>query len=400
MKILFVPSLYRPNVGGIETMVEEMGRWLKRAGHEVMVLTKRWPRYLPAFDVLDGMEVHRVSPASTVEEYAEAAGEVASLMDQLRADVVHVVGMRRPLPLHALLLARTVGAPIIGTIAGGEIPDPAEPSQNWVWEAGMPLIEGCFKRYDRLTSVSRATSSLARMVIGDLSVQTIPVGIDFDWCRSVEPVQRDRPFIVSLRRLEHSKGVDTLIRAFSLIAVQQPNLELVIAGDGSERQRLEDLVVEMGLRDRISFLGSVTLERAMGLLRGASVSLVPSRSEAGGLANTQSNAVGCPLVACAVGGIGEYTRRDAAWLVPPDRPDEMARAVLAALEKGPGRTARIRRGIEVAKSMDWATILPAYVHMYEQVITTGAARAFEPWSDEVVTITAAFQTGLSWRDDL
>src|SRR6266516_5464746 len=60
MRILLVPSSYAPKVGGLETVAANLGAELVRRGHTVSIVTNRYPRALPAYELVDGIPVHRI----------------------------------------------------------------------------------------------------------------------------------------------------------------------------------------------------------------------------------------------------------------------------------------------------------------------------------------------------
>ena len=60
MKILLVASLYHPHVGGIETVITELSKQYRQKGHQVCVLTKRYPADLDCYSQIDGLDVYRV----------------------------------------------------------------------------------------------------------------------------------------------------------------------------------------------------------------------------------------------------------------------------------------------------------------------------------------------------
>ena len=116
MRILLVPSAYYPHVGGIEELTRQLALAFKQRGHEAAVLTNRWPGGMPPADVLDGIEVARLSfplpakrPASALRFVATAPAAVITLLRHVRGwrpDVVHVIGAGPPSVYLAALHAR------------------------------------------------------------------------------------------------------------------------------------------------------------------------------------------------------------------------------------------------------------------------------------------------------
>ncbi len=132
-------------------------------------------------------------------------------------------------------------------------------------------------------------------------------------------------------RLAPEKGVDVAIEACRIAG-----LELVVAGDGPERGRLEQLAVAGagdGPAGRVRFVGRVDDAALAALRASASVAIVPSRSaETFGLAAAEAMAAGLPVAATRVGALPELV--PAAWLAPAGDALSLA-AVISRLHAAP-----------------------------------------------------------------
>ena len=132
--------------------------------------------------------------------------------------------------------------------------------------------------------------------------------------------------LISIGRLTHQKGYDILIRSFSALANQHPEWQLVIYGDGPDRQSLERLRAKSGCKDRISLPGLT--RDSLAVLRQASLFVLPSRFE--GYPNTLLEALGSglPVVATSCpGGSTEILANGVYGLVVP--PDDISALAVA-----------------------------------------------------------------------
>ena len=203
-------------------------------------------------------------------------------------------------------------------------------------------------------------------------------------CNSNSKIEKIRDqYIFSLRRLDPSKGIDTLIKAFNIIKNKFPKLYLVIAGEGAEEKKLKMLVDNYSLNDRVIFIGTVGLGRGISLLKGASLTVVPSLSEGGGLVNIEAQAAGCPVIASRVGGIPEYVKDgESGILFEPGNYDELAEKISQLLSNSSLREKLINGGIKYAKNFDWNILAPQYIKSYERAIKNyNTDLLFKPWSD-------------------
>jgi len=103
-------------------MIQGLSDFYKTKGISTSVLTKRWPAELTERGTLNEQNIYRVTSAKTEQEHYDVARALLDNEEELRADVIHVIGIRRPLPMFALLLAAKWNGPLVLTVAGDEIP--------------------------------------------------------------------------------------------------------------------------------------------------------------------------------------------------------------------------------------------------------------------------------------
>ena len=130
--------------------------------------------------------------------------------------------------------------------------------------------------------------------------------------------------LVFAGRLGPQKALGVALQAL----VDVPDVTLAVAGDGPERSALERRVGELGLDGRVSFLGSVPRAQVLRLFRAADASVLPSAWENFPHTVVEALAVGCPVIATAVGGVPEVVRDgENGLLVPPGDPAALAAAI-------------------------------------------------------------------------
>lgn len=383
-RVLFVSSLYYPHIGGVETMITELSGFYRKNGIQAVSLTKRWPLSLSESDEYHGTNIYRVASARTQEEFQVIIDWVKENEPKIKADIIHVIGVRRPLPLLALLLARLWRVPIVCTIAGGDIPDKGDPYPASVWEEGLDFIPDVLKQSDCVNCVSGSLVKDLKELMPDLAnIETLYAGIDSSVINSVAPEKFKERYIFSLRRLDPSKGIDVLVHAFNQIKDRFQDLHLVIAGEGPEEQNLKQLVDSFALESRVTFIGSVEMERGIALLKSAELTVVPSISEGGGLVNIEAQAAGCPVVASRVGGIPEYIKEgESGLLFASGNYMELADKISMLLLDKKLRKKLVEGGYKHAQQFDWNVLSPQYINLYQEVIKCyNQNKSFNPWSD-------------------
>ena len=253
-----------------------------------------------------------------------------SLDDSSYPDAVLVWGAW---PLAPLLLSSLGDVPSILSLRGSDVPGFNPRTSGPLWKF---LASSIWNRASVVTANSPALAKLAKKTARSIPIEVIPNGVVIPEETTVRDLPVDfmegrRPFrILSVSRLIPRKRVEWLIEAVSVIP---PNLrqilDVIIAGDGPERYRLEAMVQELDLVNRIHFSGVVSNDRLKQLYRDADLYAHTSMAE--GLSNAllEAMATGLPIVASRVGGIPEYVGENStSFLVPPGAPAPLAEALL------------------------------------------------------------------------
>lgn len=132
-------------------------------------------------------------------------------------------------------------------------------------------------------------------------------------------------------RLTQQKGADVLLKAFSELLKMVESVQLLIAGEGPDRAKLQSMVTELRISEKVTFLG--TRSDIIDLLSHVDLMVLPSRWEGLSIVLLEAMAVGCPIVATAVDGTAEILEDGySALLVSPDQPQALAKAISQVLQ--------------------------------------------------------------------
>ncbi len=207
-------------------------------------------------------------------------------------------------------------------------------------------------------------------------VTVIPNGLQFDHVPSTFNIAAKRralgipegcPVIGTITRLEPQKAIDVFLQAIAQVIRQVPNLVTLIAGDGPQRNALEDLAARMGLAERIHFLGWRT--DAVELVGALDIFCMSSRWEGCPMVLLEAMAMRRPVVATDIGGVREIVENEkTGLLVPLDDPAALSAAVLRLLAAEEERTrfgSAGRRRVEDEFSAE--RMLEAYGSMYRRM---------------------------------
>jgi glycosyltransferase involved in cell wall biosynthesis len=177
-----------------------------------------------------------------------------------------------------------------------------------------------YRRCDRFIVLSHAFGELLHreyripweqiyIIPGGVDVARFQVNLTRQQARASLGFPPDRPILFVPRRLVQRMGIDILLQALVAVKAKVPDIFLAIAGKGALRLTLEQQAKELGLQDRVKFLGYVPDEQLPVAYQAADLTVVPSQSLEGfGLILLESLACGTPVLSTPVGGMPEVLR--------------------------------------------------------------------------------------------
>ena len=184
----------------------------------------------------------------------------------------------------------------------------------------------------------------------------------------VAGLRGEGPLLLTVARLEPRKGIDAVIRALPSLAAEHPGLRYAIAGEGEDRARLASLAREVGVAERVRFLGRVDDATKAALYAGADLFAMPTRREGAsvegyGLVYLEAGWYGLPSLAGRDGGSAEAVQDGETGLV---RNGADPAAVAEALGRLLGDEALRRRlgaaaAARVRRDLGWEAVLPRYL---------------------------------------
>jgi glycosyltransferase involved in cell wall biosynthesis len=224
---------------------------------------------------------------------------------------------------------------------------------------------------------SRAVERLGGLRPG--TVRTIRNGVP-SVVDGPEVPTRHPPVLGALGRLEREKGFDVLLEALRLLL----GVRLVLAGDGSERARLDQLSRRLGIDERVEFLGWCRATDEV--LHRVDVLVVPSRVEGLPLSLLEAMHRGLPVVASDVGSVRQaVTDRQTGLIVPPEDPAALARA-LGLLLADDGLRARLGAAGRAKARAEFSDV--AMAEAYDALFRSVTRRTFAGRATRPVEVTA------------
>lgn len=357
-----------PHAGGAELHLREIFSRIAANSHQVALLCSTWPGAASRVS-LDGIDVHRIGSRHTYPFLARGYYSrhlAANGFDCVIEDI-------NKIPLFSPLWGARRLVALVHHLFGSTVFHEAPvPMAAAVWLAERPL--GALYRGIPFQAVSESTADdLVQRGIPRDSIRVIFNGVD---SQRLTPNPADRspePLFVYLGRLKKYKRVDTVIRAFAELGDTTARLE--IAGAGDYRASLERLVESLGLGSRVKFLGFVSEEEKLHLLRRAWASVLASPKEGWGISNLETAACGTPVIAANSPGVREsVVDGKTGFLVPPEDPREMARAMKRMLDS-PVLVGQLgAAGRRFAEGFTWDRSASDTIRHIEEIVATPPAR--------------------------
>lgn len=362
LSICLFADVALPVVGGAQTVLDALARQLLALGHRPVVVAPA-PRWTWSDDSFPyRVERHRRLRSKRIGTRM-LLPRLLRLHRRHRFDLVHCHSAYPPAYVSRTFRSLT-GLPYVVRPHGADIL-PGETVRS-SWWLGRRMLAGL-----RAADAVIAQGIFLREVVLECGVPSrlvhvIHNGVDRSAFATAAPHPHPRPYLLGMGSLVRHKGFDLLVRAFAGLA--DTGVDLVIAGEGPEREPLRRLAAEAGLADRVHFLGNVMGDRKVSLYRSAAAFVCPSRREPFANVILEAFASGLPVVATDVGGNRELLADGAGILCRPEDPASLAAGVARVLHEPALAEALRRRAAEAASSHDWRRVAGHYVAVYRKVL--------------------------------
>ena len=365
-----------PTFGGSGVVATELGLELARRGHEIHFITYSQPVRLALLNA--NVHYHEVNvpeyPLFHYQPYELALS--SKLVDMVKLYKIELLHVHYAIP-HAyagymakqILKDEGIKIPMVTTLHGTDI------TLVGNHPFYKPAVTFSINKSDVVTSVSQSLKE-DTLKLFDIKkeVVVIPNFIELDnhkieadipCYRSVLASENER-IITHISNFRKVKRIPDVIKIFYKIQ-QSISAKLLMVGDGPEKERAENLCNELGIADKVIFLGiSNEIDR---ILSYSDLFLLPSETESFGLAALEAMAWSVPVISSNSGGLPEVNSNTfSGYLSDVGNIEEMASNALKILKENSVLKQFKENAFETAKQFDIKKILPLYEELYHKAI--------------------------------
>lgn len=387
MRVLYVTEIYpdpRRGIGvwgGGERQFYEISRRVAKRGHEVCVLTCRFPGQ-PAEEEIDGIRIYRVG----LTRNPRTGGARRSIWP-----IFHYIFKTAQMAVFSSpdLIHSNAYFPVFPGVIGSMLDDvplvstfhdvftlkgwiEAQDSAAWGLLGYLTNFISARLPSDEIIAVStQCRQKLVALGVPEEKITVIPNGVNLGMFDSVR-VEKIPHQILYVGRLVNYKHVDWLIKAFVDVLKEIPDATLKIVGDGPERRSLELLARQLAIADKITFTGlTPTYEAVVGYFKESEVFVLPSTVEGEGIALKEAMAAHLPVIGINVAGSGVLSlirEGENGFLVPPGHPEQIAERLVQLLQDRGLREKMGAAGRKFVEKFDWDVIASRTLEVYKRAM--------------------------------
>jgi 1,2-diacylglycerol 3-alpha-glucosyltransferase len=338
-------NTYLPVINGVVRSVSTFRKALTDLGHNVFVFAQQQNGYqddepfifrYPSLQLPISVDLPAVIPLSPF---------IDRLMPSLKSEVIHT---HHPILLGqaAASKAEELDLPLVFTFHtryreySHYIPFPQDAVQDFLKGAIHNWLKDFMRRCQHIVIPSESMRNILIDEYGLVGPYTvIPTGIDLAPYQSADGRmirQRHRWesdwVMISIGRLAKEKNWDLLLQATAFSLKEHSNLRLVLLGDGPDRQNLENMAAELGIKDRVTFVGKVPFNEIPAYLKAADFFGFASTTETQGLVTLEALAANLPVVAVDASGTRDIIQHKKQGLLVDENPQALARGIHHILE--------------------------------------------------------------------
>ncbi len=361
LHVVFLTAHYPPQIGGIETLLDRLGRGLvAKWGFAVTAVTRSLDEAV-SVQAMAGTRVWRL-PTVGKRKWLKLAIDLLRILRQDPADVLICVEPRLRLALPAILATQAVRIPMV-LLLTGTYSEQSRWISRWIAGAGARRIIG----------ISRYT--LSRYQCWPSRTEVVPIGVEPPEAREEQRAAEGRETVLTVARVNPRKNLEQVIRVAQLL----PQYRFVIVGDTTARPdyyvRLLELKDAAGV-ENVVFTGEIPEAAKLEQYRRARLFFLPTHHEMFGIVFVEAMAHGLPVVATKTAAVPEVVTPEVGRLLPTaSSPRAFADAIEGLIRDDATWQQMSANGKARAARFAWEDTLDAYARICAEVANNEPVRA-------------------------
>ena len=378
MKIVISTDIYYPMINGVAVFSRNLAAGLKKRGHQVMVLapsitgrfsvekdedygftvvrlkSKRMYLYpdqiekVPKDKKLLGVKVPQLIYKNGLHVSYNPYSDIKRVLDDFKPDIIHDQ-TPGPLALAVFRYAKRRKIPIVST--DHAYPDNLTQQVKLPELAKKPINAAMNAYFVSFLRRSEYATMPTEQAIADLipknrrffkvPVEALSNGINLSRFTKGRAnaeiyekynIPKNAPIVLYVGRVDPEKSLDVLMCAFAKVIQDMPEAHIVIVGDGTARDKLEEIAIKNGFADHAHFTGRVIGDDLPQLYRTGTVFAITSKTETQSIVLMEAMASGLPAVAVKAGAVPELVKHGKnGYIYEPDDENSIARGILRIL---------------------------------------------------------------------
>jgi 1,2-diacylglycerol 3-alpha-glucosyltransferase len=381
MHIAHFTNTYYPVISGVVRSVSAFREALTKLGHNVFIFAQEENGYEDEEPFIFRYPAIHLPLAGDFPAVIPISSFIDQLLPILKLDVIHT---HHPILVGqaAATKASEMDLPLVFTFHthyreySHYFPLPQEAFQDFVKDA----IDNWLRDYMRKCQhIIVPTESMRKVLVKNYGlingVSVIPTGLDLDPYRKVDGERvrtemgwEDDLVMISVGRLAQEKNWLVLLDAAQMALQDHPKLRIVLIGDGPQRDELEEYIEEIGIEERVDFLGKVPFEEVPSYLKAADFFGFSSVSETQGLVSLEALAAGLPVVAVDATGTRDVVEVGQVGLLTENSAESLAAGIVQLLSDAALMQKFRTNAMDKAASFDIMLQARKMVEVYEKAI--------------------------------
>lgn len=391
MKIALVcpASLPATQFGGILFLCVDIARELSNENHDVTIYTtdldfannpKTFNKNLPRTEIIDNFKIKRSHTWLSLKLFFINPGMYFQMMKD-DIDIIHTVGVRSFQSYIAALVAKKKGIPLIISDQGGLTTHPDLRSDflnKILYKCQKPMINFVINQASKISVANEYEEKIFTEYGVKSKIKIIRNGINLHDFETISVDFRDKygvedRFILFVGRFSHIKGVDTLIRAISMIKdhPEMQKTKLVIMGvDFGFESTMLQMINEHNIKDKVVVIKKPPREYVIAAYSSCEFLVLPSRWELSPLTPLEGFAFKKPTISTWSHGIPHtIINKETGILVEPENHDQLAKAIIELLTNEEKRAKYGNAGYDLVKNTCNSKIMAKNtLQLYEETL--------------------------------